>query len=91
VHQFDADIQKQLAAEHANGDDALQFDAAMLASPSGDGDADRADKTSVRGSAVLVAESLSHLQKSPSEGCSPVTTIQGWSEADTERIHCRKL
>jgi len=39
VHQFDADIQKQLAAEHANGDDALQFDAAMLASPSGDGDA----------------------------------------------------
>ncbi len=39
VHQFDADIQKQLAAEHANGDDALQSDAAMLASPSGDGDA----------------------------------------------------
>ena len=33
MHQFDADIQKQLAAEQENGDD----DPAMLASPSADG------------------------------------------------------
>ena len=33
AHRFDADIQKQLVAEHVNGDDALQFDPTMLASP----------------------------------------------------------
>ena len=31
ANQLDLDIQKQLAAEHANGEDALQFDESVLA------------------------------------------------------------
>ena len=35
--QFNADVQKQLATEHVNGDDASHYDPVMLASPSADG------------------------------------------------------